>query len=293
MWVYMNDTFVPAAEARVSVLDRGFLYGDGLFETLAAYDGRLFRLEAHLERLYTAAAALGFVVPVDQATLGQCLYACLAKNAMQDAILRVSVSRGQSQRGLSTLACSAPTLLILCFPPRFYPPTMLQHGVHVIVSSVPRALQWTARPQPKTTNFLNNILALREAEAAGAVEALMLNAAGHLTEGAVSNVFLVRDGALWTPALACGVLPGITRAAVLEVAAEQHLTVHETCLEAEALWSAQEAFYTNTTALIMPITQINAHRLGAPGPITQRLRQGLVALIEREAGRLWSAPGPQ
>ncbi|MDQ2695695.1 MAG: aminotransferase class IV, partial [Pseudomonadota bacterium] len=232
---------------------------------------------------------LGLAVPVDRQTLTRRLHACLAKNGRRDAVLRLSLSRGISGRGLATAGCTDPTLLILCFPPRRYPPQMLAEGAHVILASVRRTPAAALDPLAKTANYLNNILAFREAEMQGAAEALMLNTAGELAEGAVSNLFLVRDGALWTPALACGVMAGVTRAAVLEVAGTTGIDAREARLYPQDLASADEAFFTNTTAAVMPIGLVDGYCYAAPGPVTQTLRAGLLALIQREAGRFWPA----
>lgn len=291
MWAWLNDCLVPVEEARVSVLDRGFLYGDGIFETLAAFAGGLFRLDAHLDRFFASARSLGLAVPADRQTLARRLYACLAKNNRRDAVLRLSLSRGRSGRGLATAGCTDPTLLILCFPPRRYPPPMLAQGAFVILASVRRTPAASLDPLAKTANYLNNILAFREAEMRGAAEALMLNVAGDLAEGAMSNLFLVKDGALRTPALDCGVMAGITRAAVLEVAGTHGIDAGEARLSPQDLEAADEAFFTNTTAAVMPIGRVDGRRYAAPGPVTQMLRAGLLALIEREAGRFWPAAG--
>ena len=288
MWTYLNDSLIPLEQAKVSVLDRGFLYGDGLFETMAAYDGTLFRLGAHLERLAASADYLGIPLPVDQATLEQRLYVCLEKNKRRDAILRLSLSRGATGRGLSTQGPTEPTLLILCLPPKLYPRQLTDEGAVATVAAVRRNALQALSPLAKTTNFLNNILAYREAEARGADEALMLNHEGELTEGSVSNLFLVQQGKLLTPALECGLMAGITRAAVLEVARSLHIPCHEGRLPVAALNDAEEAFYTNTTATVMPIARIDERRYGPPGPVTRRLRHGLHRLIEREAGRCWN-----
>jgi branched-chain amino acid aminotransferase len=287
MWTYLNDKLIPLEQARISVMDRGFLYGDGLFETLAAYDGTLFRAAAHLDRLAESADYLGIPLPAGLDTLEQCLYACLEKNLRRNAILRLSLSRGSAGRGLSTHGQVHPTLVILCFPPRLYPKTLVEGGATATVATVRRVAPQALNSLAKTTNFLNNILAYREAEAQGANEALMLNPDGELAEGSVSNLFLVRDGELQTPALSCGITSGITRRAVLEVARALGLVCRELHLPLSALDEAQEAFYTNTTATVMPLTRIDHRRYGLPGRVTKLLRQGLLALIEREAGRCW------
>ncbi len=289
MWSWFNDDLVPVEQARVSVLDRGFLYGDAIFDTMAAYDGAIFRLATHLDRLETSADLLGLTVPVGRTELEHRLYACLEKNGRRDAILRLTLTRGRGARGLATDGCTDPTLVILCYPPKLYPPRMIETGARLIVSSIQRIPAEALPAIAKTANYLNNILAYREAAEKGADEALMLTTTGDVAEGSVSNIFLVSDGALRTPSPDCGVMPGITRTAVIDVARGAGIPVREERIAASELYRADEIFYTNTTATVMPVGRIDARGLPAPGPITRRLRAGLLDAIEREAGRFWRA----
>jgi branched-chain amino acid aminotransferase len=283
---------VPQETATVPVLDRGFLYGDAIFETVAAYGGTIFRLDQHLDRFMRSAELLGIEPPVDRDGITGMLYECLARNAMADAVLRFSASRGRSERGLDASACVDPTFLILCFAPRVHPAEMLEQGAHVTVSSVRRTPAAALSPLAKTANFVNNILAYNEATARGAHEAVMLNMDGALAEGTVSNLFVVRGGEVRTPSLACGIMAGITRAAAIEAASHEGIGVHEAVLSVDEFHTADEAFYTNTTVTIMPIGRVDEWCLPAPGPVTLRLRRALRDMIEREAGACWAPACP-
>src|SRR5712691_4232543 len=198
MWIYLNDRFVPKEEAVVSVFDRGFLYGDGVFETLRAYRGRIFQLTEHLARLERSAASLSIALPVTREQLADLVRESLTRNQLQDAYLRITVSRGPGEIGLDPALCKAPTLVIIAKPWR----------------NLPEALP----PHVKSLNYLNNILAKMEAKAADAHEALLLNHRGEVTEGTGSNVFVIQEGRLRTPAVESGLLAGITRGVVLRLA---------------------------------------------------------------------------
>lgn len=281
MKALLNEAIVPVEEAKVSVLDRGFLYGDAVFETMSVSAGRIFRLAAHCARFRRSAELIGMSVPFPDTKLQDQLHRVLAANACRDGILRMSLTRGTSGRGVSTEGCHDPTFVALCFPPRTISPELRTHGAKVVVTSIRRMPSSAVPAAAKTGNLLNGILAYREATAKSADEALMLTVDDLIAEGAVSNFFFVQDGTLVTPSVACGILPGITRAAVLEVAATLHIPIRETSILASALSTVEEAFYTNTTIGIMPVRCIDSHAFAAPGPITSRLIEGFAALVRQ------------
>jgi branched-chain amino acid aminotransferase len=287
MWALLNDKLLRAEEARVSVFDRGFLYGDAVFETMAAYDGVIFRLGPHLDRFRASATMLGIAVPFSDDEVRAQLHRVLERNERRDAILRMSLTRGRGARGLDTRAVVDPTFLILCFPPKLYPAAMRARGARTVVSSVRRTPPSAVPGAAKTANYLNLLLAHREAEAADADEAILLTVDGDIAEATVSNVFLVHRGALLTPSLDCGIMPGITRRAVIDAADRLGIACREDRLPAALLDEADEIFYTNTSAGIMPVGAVGTRTLGAPGPITSRLEAGLHELIAEEAGRFW------
>ena len=286
MWVYLNDRFVPQEEAVVSVFDHGFLYGDGVYETLRAYRGRVFQLAEHLARLDRSASHIQLRLPVGPERLADLLRESLRRNQLQEAYLRITLSRGAGEIGLDPALCKSPTLVIIAKPFQPYPESIYTSGVAVIIAKTRRNLPEALSPQVKSLNFLNNILAKMEAKTAGAHEALMLNHRGELTEGTTSNVFTVRGGRLLTPSVESGILDGITRGLVLQLAAELGIPSEETRVTIEDLTRAEECFLTNTTQEVLPVTQVDGRMIGngRPGEITRRLHASFRACLDRLMG---------
>jgi len=274
MQIFLNDRFVDRKEALISVFDHGFLYGDGVYETLRTYGGRFFMLQPHLARLQRSARLIGLTIPIPESQWPALLRESLDRNGLPDAHFRITISRGEGDLGLDPALCPRPTVVIMAKPVVRYPDRLFQEGVALALVTVRRNLPAALSPQIKSLNFLNNILAKREAAEAGAFDALMLNADGWVTECTTSNVFMVRQGRLCTPSVDCGILEGITREVVMTLAREQGLTVEEGRYPASALDEAEEAFLTNTSMEIMPVRAINGRAVGAgrPGPVTLRLR---------------------
>ncbi len=231
MWIYLNNKFVTDEEAVVSVFDHGFLYGDGVYETIRSYGPRIFMRNEHLSRLFRSAAEIGLTIPIPLKNWGDILHEAMIRNDvgtdLQDAYSRITVSRGAGDIGLDPALCSSPTVVVMAKP--LVPPTshLYESGVNVIVASTKRNLPSALSPQIKTTNFLNNIQAKREAIAAGVFDSILLNWEQHLTECTISNLFFVMDGTLRTPALECGLLDGITRNIVIRLAGELNIHVEE------------------------------------------------------------------
>jgi len=283
VWVYLNDKFVPQEEAVVSVFDHGFLYGDGVYETLRAYRGRVFQLAEHLARLERSASRIQLHLPVSLERLTDLVRESLSRNQLQEAYLRITVSRGAGEIGLDPALCKSPTLVIIAKPFQPYPESLYADGVSVIVAKTRRNLPEALPPQVKSLNFLNNILAKMEAKAAGAHEALMLNHQDELTEGTTSNMFVVQRGRVRTPAVECGILNGITRGLVLQLASELGIPSEETRLTVDDLLRADECFLTNTTQEVLPVTRVNGTMIGngRPGEITRRLHASFRACLDR------------
>ncbi len=274
MWVYLNDRFVDRKQAVVSVFDHGFLYGDGIYETLRAYEGRIFQLAQHLTRLRRSADLIGLALPMSEQAWPPLLEEVIRRNALHDAYVRITVSRGEGEPGLDPALCSRPTVIIMAQPLPRYPPAYYEEGVRVILSTVRRNPPAALDPQIKSLNFLNNILAKREAARAGAFDAVMLNLDGFLAECTASNLFFVHEGHLQTPALSCGILDGVTRGLVLRLAREHGLRVDEGTYEPSVLRSAEECFLTNTTMEVMPVQRVDGIPVGSgrPGPLTRQLQ---------------------
>lgn len=275
MWIFLNDRFVERREATVSVFDHGFLYGDGVYETLRAYSGRIFMLSRHLARLQRSGHLIGLEIPISEKDWPALLNEAISRNGLTDAYLRITISRGEGEIGLDPSLCRHPTVVIIALPFQPHPRHLFREGVSLTIAHVRRNLPTALPPQIKSLNFLNNILAKQEASQAKAFDALMLNVEGHLTECTTSNVFFVRTGRLCTPSVACGILDGITREVTLLLAREQGIPVEEGVYTAEYLRQAEECFLTNTSMEIMPACQIDNLPVGSgrPGFLTTRLQE--------------------
>ncbi|OQW32968.1 MAG: hypothetical protein A4E19_06365 [Nitrospira sp. SG-bin1] len=284
MWIYLNDKFVSDKEAVVSVFDHGFLYGDGVYETIRSYGPRIFMQDEHVSRLFRSAEAIGLTIPIPKNNWGHILRETMIHNGvgtdLRDAYLRITVSRGAGDIGLDPALCAWPTVVVMAKPLVPPAPNFYETGVKVIIASTKRNLPSALSPLIKTTNFLNNIQAKREAIAAGAFDSLLLNWEQHVTECTVSNVFFVTEGTLQTPALECGILDGITRMIVIRLARELNIHVEEGHYSVDQLYRAEECFLTNTSMEIMPVTSIDGRHVGNgnPGPITAKLREQFIVM---------------
>ncbi len=279
MWIFLNDRFVTKKNAVVSVFDHGFLYGDGIYETIRSYGPRIFMRDQHLSRLRRSAEAIGLNIPIPDKDWPGLLHEAMARNRVGndrvDAYLRITISRGIGEIGLDPSLCPNPTIVIMAKALQPPAPALYRVGVDVIIARTRRNLPSALSPHIKATNFLNNILAKREAIAARAFDSLLLNWEGCLAECTISNLFFVsRRGCLRTPALDCGILDGITRSTVLLLAREEGLQVEEGWYGPQALLEADECFLTNTSMEIMPVRIVDNRPIGSgkPGPVTRRLR---------------------
>jgi branched-chain amino acid aminotransferase len=275
MLVYLDGNFVAREQALVSVFDHGFLYGDGIYETMRAYGGQLFLLKKHLARLKRSANAIHLKLPLPIEKIGEALNESLSINKLQEAYVRLHISRGPGEIGLDPALCAAPTMVIVAKPFHDYPAEYFERGVKVAVVKTRRNHPLALDPAIKGTNFLNNILAKIEAKKAGAFEGIMLNWEGHVAEGTISNIFMVRKGVLYTPHADTGILEGVTRDLVLRLAKRKKVPVREILLRPNVLSAADECFITNTTMEIMPVTALDKQSIGngKPGPVTALLRQ--------------------
>ncbi|MBI3805159.1 MAG: aminotransferase class IV [Nitrospirae bacterium] len=280
MWIYLQDRFVRKEEAKVSVFDRGFLYGDGLFETFRAYHGRIFLLSQHLERLAQGADRLALPLPTPS-EIETILYQTLEKNGLEEALLRLTLTRGEGEGGFDPERCEHPTLLVTARPFTGHPPERYRNGVTAAIVQIRRNAPATLDPALKSTSFLNNVIAKLEAKKEGAFEGLLMTLDGYLSEGSVSNLFWVRQGTLQTPSPAVGLLRGITREVVITLAHQKEIEVEEGFYRPEALLNADEAFLTNSSFELMPLTEVNGRKIGsgAPGPLTQALHQAFREVV--------------
>ena len=275
--------------ARV-VLDHGLLYGDGVFEGIRFYDGHAFRLGAHLERLYRSAAALRLTLPCDRNTLTAAVAETIKAYGRPDGYLRLVVTRGPGRLGLDPSSCSQPNIFIIADELSLVSGRVRHEGARVIIAATRRIAPDALDPRIKSLNYLNHILARIEATNAGADEAILLNSQGHVAEGTADNVFVVRDGMLFTPPASNGALEGITRAVVLEIAQTLGI-VARNALGPYDLHTADECFLTGTGAELIPVREIDGRQLGSrPGPMYQRVAVEFRALVGRETRKTTAAP---
>ncbi|HSG05167.1 MAG TPA: aminotransferase class IV, partial [Nitrospiria bacterium] len=257
MRVFLNGRWVPPGKARVSVLDHGFLYGDGVFETLRAYNGSIFRLSAHLSRLRRSARRLRIRLPYPGEQFSNLLRMGLRKNKLADAVLRVAVTRGPGAVGLDPSLCKNPTVVFLVRPFKGHPKDSYRRGLTASICGIRRIPPESLDPAIKSGNFLNNILARMESLDRNTDEGIMLSTKGTIAEGTVSNVFFVSRNRIYTPALDTGILPGISRDVVMDLARRAGYTVREGRFRPARLKTADECFLTNTSMEVMPVVRVD------------------------------------
>lgn len=257
MYIFLNKKIVQEADAVVSVYDHGFLYGDGIYETMRAYNGIVFMIEKHLERLGRSASLTKLIIP-DIGFITDAVRRTLEANKLSGAYIRVTVSRGKGPVGLDPSLCKEPTFVVIAEPFREYPEHLYNSGVKLVIANTRRNLVEAINPKIKSLNFLNNIFAKMEAKERGAYEAIMLNVEGLIAEGTVSNIFFVKENVLCTPAPEVGVLDGITRELVISIAKKSGVRVSEGRFYPSDLFSASEVFFTNTTSELMPVSQVES-----------------------------------
>lgn len=281
---YLNGSLVSRGDARIAVLDYGFLYGFGLFETMRAYGGHVFRLDRHLKRLARSGENLG--IAVESAALERAVTETIRANGLGDARIRLTVSIGEGGVVPDPTTCGEPTVLVVAGNFQPFSEEVYQRGFSAVVSSIRRNSR-SPLSGMKTLNFLESMLARQEARTAGADEALLLNEKGLLAEASMSNVFLVSEGSLRTPGLESGVLPGVTRETVTELAGKRGIDSIEGDTALEELLHAEEAFLTNSVMEVMPLTGVEGNPVGngRPGPVTQKLMAGYSEMVERELTR--------
>ncbi len=283
MWVYLNERFVEKEHARVSVFNHGFLYGDGVYETLRVYQGKVFSLERHLERLRQSCERIRLDLSMKDEEWKSILKELLIRNKLEDAGLRVTISRGEGEMGIDPRLCAHPTVVVMAKPVVTYTGQQREQGMSLHLASVKRNPEFAQSPQIKAISFLNNILAKQEAVQVGADDALMLNMDGYVAECTTSNLFFVKNQRLHTPAAECGILKGITRDVVLELAAEQGVDVEEGFYSPEQLLQADECFITNTGIEIMAVSRIGDGQIGQGrrGLLTGNLLKAFHANLNR------------
>jgi branched-chain amino acid aminotransferase len=260
--VYLNGRLLTKSRALISVFDHGFLYGDGIYETLRVYGGVVFRVEEHVERLFRSASLIGLRIGKSQDEIRKAIYKTVRANRRKEASVRISVSRGPGPLGLDPSLCLRPTIVIVANPLREYPDKYYRKGVKVAIVRTRRNFRGALDPRIKSLNFLNNILAKREAIERGAYEAIMLNYRGYVTEGTISNIFFIKRDALCTPAVDAGLLDGITRRIILETASDLGMEIRQGHYRTVDIYRAGEVFITNSTLEVMPVSLVDDVMIG-------------------------------
>ena len=281
MTFYLNGRFVAREEAVVSVYDHGLLYGDGIFEGIRIYAGKIFRLAEHIRRFYDSAKSILLELPIEPEALEEALQEGVKRYGKDEGYIRLVATRGPGDLGLDPAKCAAPTLFFIVDTISLYPEKFYREGIPVVTASSRRLPADGLDPRVKTLNYLNNIMAKVEAKQAGCIEAVMLNNRGEVAECTADNIFIVRDGILATPAPHCGILQGITRQTVLELAAAEGIVARETVLTRFDLYTADECFMTGSGAEIVPVVRIDGRTIGSglPGEVTEKLRQAFKKLV--------------
>lgn len=273
MKVWVNNELVDKQDAKLSVFDHGTLYGDGVFEGIRIYDGAIFECDAHMERLFQSAAKIRLTIPYTKEQLVDAMYLTLRANGLQNGYIRLVATRGEGTLGLGPDRCPRANVFVIADTIQLYPPSLYEEGMPVIIAKTLRTSPRMVDPSVKSLNYLNNILAKIEGLDAGVAEVIMLNDQGNVAEASGDNVFIVKDGALFTPPPNAGILLGITRGVVLKLAAGLGIHVGEKNFTPVELYAADECFLTGTAAEIIPVTRIDAKVIGSgkSGPISRKL----------------------
>lgn len=281
--VYISGEFVPQSEAKVSVFDHGFLYGDGIFEGLRVYSGNIFKCREHLIRLYESAKSIMLDIPMTIEEIEDAVVETVRINQLHDAYIRLVVSRGKGDLGLDPFSCSLAEVIIIVDQVRLFPPELYEKGLEIVTVPTRRNTPDALNPKIKSLNYLNNVLVKIEARRAGVLEALMLNHEGYVCEGSGDNIFLVKNGRLLTPPGYLGALEGITRAMVIDLAKEKGYEVAEVPFTRHDVYVADECFLTGTAAEVIPVVSLDSRVIaqGTPGPITQEMIAGFRDAVTR------------
>lgn len=271
--VHINGSLVPAEDATVSVFDHGLLYGDGVFEGIRVYGGNVFLLTEHVDRLFESAQAIRLEIPLSKEQVAKAVGETVLANSIDDGYVRLVVTRGAGTLGLDIRKTANPVVIIIADTITLYPPEIYENGMPLITASTIRNHPGALNPRIKSLNYLNNILAKIEGTDAGFVEALMLNHKGEVAECTGDNIFIIKDGLIQTPPTEAGILEGLTRNHVIQLARDAGHQVRETAMVRDDIYTAQECFLTGTAAEVIAVISLDGHTIGngSPGPITRDL----------------------
>jgi len=281
--IYINGKFFDKADAKISVYDHGLLYGDGVFEGIRVYDGKVFRIHQHVERLYDSARSIYLEIPLSRQEMADAIERTVQLNQKRNGYIRVVVTRGAGSLGLDPRKTTDPQVIVIVDDISMYPPELYENGMEIVTAATIRNHPNALNPRIKSLNYLNNIMAKVEGVRAGCLEALMLNHKGEVAECTGDNIFLVKHGVLTTPPLDAGILEGVTRNAVLELARAADIPVQETAVTRHDVYIADECFLSGTAAEVIAVIKCDGRLIGngKPGPITRQLRERFHALVRQ------------
>lgn len=291
--VYIDGKHYEKENAKISVWDHGLLYGDGIFEGIRAYNGRVFRHLEHLERLYASAKSILLEIPIPIEEMRADVIDTLRKNELRDAYIRLCITRGVGDLGLDPRKCARPSVIIIADKIKLYPPEVYEKGLRLVVASTRKTAPDALSPRIKSLNYLNNIMAKIEAIQSGAAESVMLDRNGFLTECTSENIFLVKNGMLFTPTSVVGILEGITRSVVMEIAEKKGIQVQMSFLTMHDLYTADECFVTGTGAELIPVIDVDGRIIGSgvPGPMFKSLLKSFHELTQTEGDSIYETNG--
>ncbi len=285
MKIYINGKFYEKESAKISVFDHGLLYGDGVFEGIRSYKRRVFKLEEHIDRLFESAQSIMLNIPLTKIQLTKAVVQTIVVNKLDDAYIRLIVTRGEGDLGLDPRkCCKGGTIIIIADKIALYPPKLYSEGLSIVTVPTVRNLPEALNPQIKSLNYLNNILAKIEAANAGCDEAIMLDSLGYVAECTGDNIFVVKHGHLYTPPQCMGTLRGITRDAILEIARKSKISAHEHVITRHEVYISDECFLTGTAAEIIPVVKVDGRIIGegAPGKLTLTLMKKFKQLTVKD-----------
>jgi len=273
MKIYIDGEFYDKENAKISVFDHGLLYGDGVFEGIRFYNGRVFRLEEHIDRLFDSARAIALNIGLEKSAVIEATLETIRQNKLQDGYIRLVVTRGVGDLGLNPMLCPKASMIIIASKITLYSAEKYQNGLEVVTCATRRIPHGALSPMVKSLNYLNNVMAKIEAQNAGAGEGLMLNEQGFVSECTGDNIFIIKNGVIFTPPIAAGALAGVTRSVVFDLAAEFGIPIREPMMTRYDIFTADECFLTGTAAEVIPAVKLDTRLIGdgKPGPITQRL----------------------
>lgn len=289
--IFLNKEYVTRQDAKISVFDHGFLYGDGIFEGIRAYSGNVFKLKEHLERLYDSAKSIMLTIPYTLEELEQYVIETVQRNHLQDAYIRLVVSRGEGPLGLDPTECHHPNVIIIADEIKMFTPELYENGLAIVTVPTRRNVPDALNPKIKSLNYLNNVLVRLEARQAGVAEALMLNAQGYVAEGSGDNVFIIKKGVIYTPPTYLGALAGITRETIMQLAEEAGYVVKEEPFTRHDVYVADEMFLTGTAAEVIPVIQVDRRMIGTgkPGAITKDLISRYREVVEIDGAKVYKS----